>query len=445
MPSCRPLPHPENPERLPAFREYPSRLFVETTTRCNCECPICVKRRLHRKNVEGDLSWQTFKAIEPAFPTLEALILGGSGEPLMHQDLEAFIRRAKRLMPESGWVGLQSHAFLLETERALSLVKTGLDRICLSLDSFATDAYHRVREGGETAAVERALIRLATAKSRIGRPEMRVGVEFVLMRDNLRNLPGALHWAACRGASFALVTQLIPYDFASSVRAAYPLSCSDAAIEIFEHWKSKAAEAGADISRYFEIFWKQDKTPAERQIVHFVQEMKQDAIERRLFFDLKKLLQLDRSWLEKVAEVFEEAREIARETGLELHLPAIVPQAERCCHFIEKGGAFISWDGRVHPCFFHWHHFNSFPSDEGIPVPVKEFGTLEKHGIGEIWNDPAFRAFRERAADKATPNRPPTPLPPSIASKEGREAGDHHQAAPCDNCLWRMDLFRSLS
>ncbi len=33
----------ENPD-IPALREYPPRLFVETTARCNLRCRMCVKQ-----------------------------------------------------------------------------------------------------------------------------------------------------------------------------------------------------------------------------------------------------------------------------------------------------------------------------------------------------------------------------------------------------------------
>jgi putative metalloenzyme radical SAM/SPASM domain maturase len=445
MASCCPSPPPESIYCVPALREYPSRLFVETTTRCNLGCVMCLKQARDNGLAEGDLSWDTFVALEPAFSSLEALVLNGIGEPLLHRGLEEFILRAKRLMPESGWVGFQSNGLLLDAGRAQTLVEAGLDRFCISLDSSSAETFRRVREGGELAAVERALTRLASAKSRSGRPNLQVGVEFVLMRDNLQDLPAALHWAACRGASFALVTQLLPYHPASAAHAAYPPSCSDAAIEIFESWKKKAADAGADISSYFEVLWKYGKTPAEQQIVRYVEKMKKDAQNRGILFDLKKLLQLDYAWLEKVAEVFEEAREIAGETGLDLHLPDIVPRAERRCRFIEEGGAFVSWNGLVHPCYFLWHHYRCYASGWEQPVRPRVFGNLAEEGILEIWNDPAFRSFREGALGYDHPHCSSCTLAPcDYVQTEAFEQDCHVRAEPCGSCLWSMGLFQCL-
>ena len=69
--------------------------------------------------MEGDLSFETFEAVEPALSKAEVLILNGIGEPLLHPDLEAFIRRAKKLMPAGSWVGFQSNGLLLDEVRAV--------------------------------------------------------------------------------------------------------------------------------------------------------------------------------------------------------------------------------------------------------------------------------------------------------------------------------------
>ncbi|HEY6009622.1 MAG TPA: radical SAM protein, partial [Geobacteraceae bacterium] len=190
----------------PHLRTSPSKLFVETTTRCNLGCFMCVKQAGSSGVTEGDLAPATFAALEPAFLHLEALVLNGIGEPLLNPHLEEFIRRARRAMPATGWIGFQSNGLLLTNLRALSLVAAGLDRICLSIDAASPDTFRRVREGGELLDIEHAFAALVAARERCQRPDFRIGVEFVVMRSNLGELPAALRWAARQGASFAIVT-----------------------------------------------------------------------------------------------------------------------------------------------------------------------------------------------------------------------------------------------
>ena len=96
-------------EPQPAFRKHPSKLFVETTTRCNFQCRACVKQSAGNEIREGDMSMATFMALAPTFPHLESLVLNGIGEPLLHPLLEEFIKIAKSFHAarKLGWFSVQ--------------------------------------------------------------------------------------------------------------------------------------------------------------------------------------------------------------------------------------------------------------------------------------------------------------------------------------------------
>src|SRR5215204_1032143 len=81
---------PPIPRDPPARRPHPSRLFVEVTTRCNLRCAMCVKESAAQGISEGHLRRETFARLAPAFPHLDALVLNGVGEPLLHPRLEEF-------------------------------------------------------------------------------------------------------------------------------------------------------------------------------------------------------------------------------------------------------------------------------------------------------------------------------------------------------------------
>ncbi|RMG95433.1 MAG: radical SAM protein, partial [Candidatus Dadabacteria bacterium] len=342
----------------PALRPHPTKLFVETTTRCNLRCAMCVKQTRENAVAEGDLAPEVFEALAPAFPRLEALVLSGIGEPLLHPDLERFIRRAREAMPAEGWIGFQSNGLLLDRARARSLVEAGLGRICLSLDAVSPATFARIREGGDVGALDRAFAALAEAERAVGR-RVEKGIEFVAMRDNVAELPAVVRWAAGRGATFALVTQVLPYDERLVDQAAYDPN-TDVAVGFFEPWRERARREGVDLDRYFEVLWKYTKTPEEQRIVDFVEAMKADAHARDIFVNVQKILERDEAWLGRVQEIFAEAVRAAAEVGLDLRLPEVVPRGDRRCDFVEEGSAFVSWDGGVHPCYFLWHGYRCF-------------------------------------------------------------------------------------
>jgi putative metalloenzyme radical SAM/SPASM domain maturase len=427
----------------PAFRRFPSRLFVETTTRCNLKCSMCVKQTEDCGIIEGDMPPDVFSALEPAFPTLETLVLNGIGEPLLHPELENFIRKAKAAMPQGSWIGFQSNGLELNEVRAAALVEAGLDRICLSMDSLSEDTFREIREGGEVQDMERAFAALRKAKTTAGR-DLQIGIEFVVMRDNAHELPLVLRWAAKQGASFAIVTHLLPYDNEHAEKIAYDLN-SEQALAFFQEWKERAEREGINLETYFKVRWNYLRSPEEQQVVDFVTAMQADGRARGISFHMKNLMARDEKWLDRLAQIFAEAERTAKEIGLDLSLPAIIPKNNTGCEFVDNGSAFISWNGDVHNCYFLWHKFSCWYYGQKRYVNNKSFGNLAEKGIEEIWNSPAFIKHRKGVLGKDYSTCSDCNLTP--CDNVYREDFEHDcfvNPVPCGSCFWSKGLFRCL-
>lgn len=432
----------------PAFRCNPSKLFVETTTRCNLKCKACVKQSEGNDIVDGDMSMETFMALAPSFHCLESLVLNGIGEPLLHPHLEEFIRIARAAMPAAGWIGFQSNGSLLTEERAASLMAAGLDRICLSVDSVSSETFRMLREGGDVLDVDHALRYLNTAKKLAGKADFEIGVEVVLMRDNFHELPEVVRWADSRGVSFLIATHMLPYDPSHVAQVAYNCN-SDQAIALYEPWRKKAEHEGVDIQRYFDIFYNQRwfRTEEEQRILDFVRDMMMDAYRSDVFFHVRNLIERDEKLHGEIDAVFKETRAVAMETGLRLKLPEIVPKADRSCDFIEGGAAMISWDGTVHPCYFLWHTFNCYMKRRYYlrEIGAKSFGRLQDNGINEIWNDPDFRQFRQDVLKYDFSYCTNCNVAPCGFIDTREFVHDCSSVTvPCGDCLWCMGMFHCL-
>ncbi|MBI5014445.1 MAG: radical SAM/SPASM family putative metalloenzyme maturase [Deltaproteobacteria bacterium] len=431
-------------ETKPAARGHPSKLFVETTTRCNLRCRMCVKQTRGCDIREGDLSLATFEALIPAFPHLESLVLSGIGEPLLHPRLDEFIRIARAHMPSESWIGFQSNGILLDEPRAHALAEAGLDRLCLSLDAVSPDTFRRVRSGGEVGVLESALNALRRVRRQNGH-SLSVGIEFVAMRDTVLELPSVLRWAAERGADFALVTQVLPYDEALVAQAAYDPN-TDVAVRFFEPWRARARGEAVDLSRYFEVLWKYTKSPEEQRIIDFVERMKADAYAQDVFVNVQKILARDEEWLEEVGRIFAEAAQVATEAGIDLQLPNVVPCAARRCDFVERGGTFVSWDGKIHPCYFLWHGYRCLINGREKFVKPKVFGDVGERDVLQVWNDPAYRLFRENAVRYDYPFCSDCNLAKccDYVQAEEFEQDCFINFEPCGDCLWCKGIFQCL-
>ncbi len=433
------------PASHPAFNKYPSKLFVELTTRCNLSCQMCVKQSWGNGIEEGDMSMDTFLDLAPAFPHLEGLLLNGIGESLLHPRLDEFIRIAKKSMPSGSWVGFQSNGLLLDEARAVSLLDAGLDRICLSLDAICPETFRKIREGGEVDDLAQAFNALAAARKLRPESRIRVGVEFVLMEDNMHQLPEVLRWSANRGADFALVSHLLPYDAEHVSKTAYD-SNTEQAMQLFREWKQQADDQGIDMSDYFYIYCcKYKRTEEEDRMVAFVHEMMEDARSKDIFLHVKNLLAMDVGKIERVAGIFKEAAAVAEECGLELKLPGVSPKNDRRCDFIEGGGAFVSWDGSVHPCYFLWHRFICYFSGRKKYVNAKVFGNVADKGILEVWNDRAFVSFRDEVLRHEYPFCSNCNLIPcEYIYCEEFEQDCYTNTVPCGDCFWCLGLFNCM-
>ncbi|HXX58235.1 MAG TPA: radical SAM/SPASM family putative metalloenzyme maturase [Thermodesulfovibrionales bacterium] len=427
-----------------AEKMYPSKLFVEVTTRCNLACGMCVKQAGGDKTVDGDLPPETFYSLEPAFPHLDTLILNGIGEPLLHPHLEAFIAKAKEKLPQTAWVGFQTNGLLLTDERAVSLVDAGLDRICLSLDAASPERFRDIRMGGEIGDMERAFSALQKAKTRRSRHDLRIGMEFVLMRDNLFELPRAVRWAAEQGVSFAIVTQVLPYSREASSHAVYDTNTA-AAIAIYREWKRKAETEGITIGEYFEVFMKYAKSSREERLCEIVEGMKAEAGSRGITLHIEELLSRDEDRLARAQDILEETALIANQQGITIKLPELAPDNKRRCEFVETGSAFVSRDGNVQPCYFLWHRYACYVGGREKRVKPWNFGNLSEKDIIEIWNEPEYRAFRKSVLHYDFPFC----FDCSFALCDYVQDEDFEQdcyvsSVPCGACLWCTSLFHCL-
>lgn len=436
--------HTTNPEIASALRNHPSKLFVETTTRCNLGCAMCVKQSSGCEMQEMDMSPETFAALAGSFTQLEALILNGIGEPLLNPHLESFIRMAKETLPCGSWVGFQTNGLLMTNLRAIALVDAGLDRICISIDAASPEMFHELREGGDLSDIERAIAAVRNAKRICDRPDVAVGIEYVVMRKNMQELPAALRWAAGHGASFAIVSHVLPYEEQHAGEAAYNL-VSDEVIELFGRYSRKALEQGLDMANYFQSRWKYSRSPDEQRLLDLVEAMRAEANHRGFFLDMKKLLALDKGQIGELKQVFEQAGQVALECGIELRLPEINVSGKRHCSFVEDGGVFVSAEGNISPCYFLWHRYSCFASGWSQQVAPRIFGNVHEQDLMHIWNSEEYRAFRSQVISYDYPGCTSCALAPcDYVQTEKFEQDCHIGTVPCGSCLWCTGIFQCL-
>ncbi|MBN2551065.1 MAG: tungsten cofactor oxidoreductase radical SAM maturase [Anaerolineales bacterium] len=201
------LEHYERGLALHYVRPDVERIYLEVNTRCNLNCAMCVRQAW--SDPQGMMSWNTFQAVLdslPAFPNLKRVLIGGFGEPLMHPRI---VEMVQQLHNRGLGVTLTTNGLLLKRGMAETLLHAGLDMLIVSLDSQHVQAYHQA--GVMADQVLENLHGLYEIIRDRGYSLPALGFEYVVTRSNLADLYKLPDLAKQLGATFIIVTNLLPH------------------------------------------------------------------------------------------------------------------------------------------------------------------------------------------------------------------------------------------
>ncbi|MRR10287.1 radical SAM protein, partial [bacterium] len=186
-----------------------SKVYVEVTNRCNLNCRTCIRRSWDEPL--GRMRAATFSALVDdlaRLPEPPLLFFGGMGEPLAHPRIATMVAEARG---RGLRVELITNGTLLTAQRSRALLDAGLNRLWLSIDGATPQSYADVRLG---AALPRVLQNLAAFRQmrRPGhRAQPEIGIAFVAMRRNIRDLPAVIALGKRLGAVHFMVSNVLPY------------------------------------------------------------------------------------------------------------------------------------------------------------------------------------------------------------------------------------------
>jgi putative metalloenzyme radical SAM/SPASM domain maturase len=382
---------------------YPKKIVIEPTTRCNFKCEMCVKQSPGCKIKEGDLGPGLFRAIAPSLPHVNTLIFTGIGEPLLYDDLETCLSMARDRMPENSTRGFQTNGKLLTKPRALSLLKAGANKICISVDATGAGLFDSVRKGGSFQDIKAAFKALSSARDQIFEANLKMGIEFVLMKKNMDELPRVIQWAGEQGLDFMLVTHLTAYEKGMEEQVAY-MDNSKEGLALFDRFQHRAKKENLDLTQYNKILWKHNKSEKEKRVYWLIQELKEEALKEGIYVNLFHLMEEDAAYYNRIQKIYDRSQALAAEYNLDLILPGIRPKAQRHCPFVEEDTLFVNWEGEVSPCYFLWHSYQVMRMGQAKVVKPVFFGNLLEKGLSNVWASEEFRGFREKVKAYEYPN-----------------------------------------
>jgi MoaA/NifB/PqqE/SkfB family radical SAM enzyme len=363
-----------------------TRLYVEPTTGCNLSCRTCVRNSWSEPAGVMDLDlYVGMIAALHEVPTLQKVSFWGFGEPLLHPNIVEMVAMAKGLGAETQLI---TNALLLDKEKAEGLVAAGLDSLVVSVDGASAEAYKDVRTGADLSLVINNVGLLRDARRRSPRHNPEIGIEFVVMRRNVGELRHLQQLAFSLGASFIVLTNVLPYTEELKDEILYRMSAATSYSSPRSKWGPEILLPRMDIRR----------------------------------------------------ESFEPVLALLGNSSA-LNGPRIPFDAPAgYCRFVNEGSAVVGWDGGVSPCIALMHSYPCFVMGRQKEIRRFVLGNVGEEGIASIWKRDEFVRFRDlvRRFDF-----PPCSDCGGCQLAESNEVDCFGNGFPtCGDCLWAKGVIQ---
>ena len=160
----------------------PMTLSIEPTTACNLRCPECPSGLRSFTRPTGTLSSDLFdRILSDQHRTLTYLIFYFQGEPYIHPSFLDMVARAHQ---KGIYTITSTNGHFLNDALAERTVKSGLDRLIISVDGTTQEVYEQYRKGGKLDHVLQGARNVIAWKKKLGSRSPHVIFQFLVVRPN---------------------------------------------------------------------------------------------------------------------------------------------------------------------------------------------------------------------------------------------------------------------
>lgn len=184
---------------------------IEPTTSCNLRCPECPSGLRQFSRPTGKMSLELFQqTVEQLSPGLFYLILYFQGEPFLNPLFFKMVEYAKQ---KRIYTATSTNAHFLNDNFAEKTVRSGLDRIIISLDGTDQDTYEKYRVGGRLDKVVKGIENLMKWKRELKAATPYVVMQFIVFRANEHQVEDVKALAKLTGVDKLELKSAQVYDY----------------------------------------------------------------------------------------------------------------------------------------------------------------------------------------------------------------------------------------
>ena len=171
----------------PVHAGMPFTISVEPTTSCNLGCPECPSGLRSFTRPTGKLDPALYqKLLDEAAPDLLYLYFYFQGEPYLHPGFTDLVKEAH---DQNIYTVTSTNGHYLSPRRAEETVRSGLDRIIISIDGSTQEVYEQYRRGGELQKVIEGTKNLIEARRRLNAKNPHIILQFLVVKPNEHQVP----------------------------------------------------------------------------------------------------------------------------------------------------------------------------------------------------------------------------------------------------------------
>jgi radical SAM protein with 4Fe4S-binding SPASM domain len=146
-----------------------------------------------------DLDSQVLAGVLEASTYVPFVGLQGIGEPLMNRDVFRIATEIRKRMPKWGRLALTTNGTLLNRDAAKRLIDGGINTITFSVDGATKATYESKRVGANFENVIANICQAVEYGRFTGRKDLWLAANFVVMNDNVSEIPAFVRLAAKLG------------------------------------------------------------------------------------------------------------------------------------------------------------------------------------------------------------------------------------------------------
>ncbi len=197
--------------RQPRIKGLPVSISIEPTTSCNLRCPECPSGLRSFTRPTGMLESRMFtRLIDELAPTLTYLTFYFQGEPYLNPE---FLNMVEYASEKGIYTATSTNAHYLNVKNAQQTIKSGLDRLIISIDGTTQQSYESYRIGGTLEKVIEGTRNVMDAKKNLRSRTPHVVFQFLVTGQNEHEIPDVFRLGRQLGVDQVVLKTAQIYDY----------------------------------------------------------------------------------------------------------------------------------------------------------------------------------------------------------------------------------------